>query len=423
MDDESRAPRAPRRPRRWIGFTGALGLAGLVVFLTWRVTSLRGLPDVGDPFDVAAFADIGVPDDRNAFILYRQAVARMAPMPPGATADWATATDADRRWLAENRAALDLWKRGTGRPDALNIPPRDWKIDTILKTSRELRDLGRLGMMEGARLEAEGDVAGAYSWYLAVLRSSRHVGRRGGMMERLVGIALYQFASKGIGRWAARPEVDAAMLRRALDDAVAVDAMTPPTSDMIKCEYFFFNNSVDDPRLPDLVGPAPAASGRPWDDAFWRGYEAFRRDIRREPERSRRVFRLVLANWLAYCDRPPGLRPPMAVPGPTFVGDHRARAFLPELYAIDATATDSARALSPEDLARWFASATDAPICLPSFGAAGKALARERTARAQLLVTLANGLHQRDHGEYPETVDELVGAYLESVPDGFVRPD
>ena len=34
---------------------------------------LIGLPDVGDPFDVAAFRAFTIPDDRNAFVLYRRA--------------------------------------------------------------------------------------------------------------------------------------------------------------------------------------------------------------------------------------------------------------------------------------------------------------------------------------------------------------
>ena len=65
MPTDPERPSKPRRRRPW-----AVALTVLVmiaVFATWRATSLSGLPDVGDPFDVAAYADVKVPDERNAF--------------------------------------------------------------------------------------------------------------------------------------------------------------------------------------------------------------------------------------------------------------------------------------------------------------------------------------------------------------------
>ena len=43
------------------------------------VDATVGLPDIGDPFDVEAFRSITIPDDRNAFVLYRQAADRLRP--------------------------------------------------------------------------------------------------------------------------------------------------------------------------------------------------------------------------------------------------------------------------------------------------------------------------------------------------------
>ena len=37
----------------------------------WVRNSLNGLPDIGDPFDVAAFRAFSVPDDQNAFTFLR----------------------------------------------------------------------------------------------------------------------------------------------------------------------------------------------------------------------------------------------------------------------------------------------------------------------------------------------------------------
>src|SRR4051812_7678092 len=61
-----------RRRRLLIVLYVILGtIAGL---LAWRATSLDGLPDVGDPFDVEAFvAASRVPEADDAFAFYRRA--------------------------------------------------------------------------------------------------------------------------------------------------------------------------------------------------------------------------------------------------------------------------------------------------------------------------------------------------------------
>ena len=72
----------PRRkwPRRSAAIAG-LGLLSLVVAaFAWNLTSLRGLPDIDDPFDVASFSTVNVRDEDNAFVLYRQADAEVPPL-------------------------------------------------------------------------------------------------------------------------------------------------------------------------------------------------------------------------------------------------------------------------------------------------------------------------------------------------------
>src|SRR5215467_8790935 len=47
----------------------------------WWLNSLNGLPDIGDPFDVAAFRAFRVPDDQNAFTFLRRAEENLTPSP------------------------------------------------------------------------------------------------------------------------------------------------------------------------------------------------------------------------------------------------------------------------------------------------------------------------------------------------------
>src|SRR5262245_41158773 len=68
------------RSRRRVLTASALLLAIVAVPPVWWWTQLLGLPDVGDPFDPEAFRSFTIPDDRNAFVLYRQATDRLKPL-------------------------------------------------------------------------------------------------------------------------------------------------------------------------------------------------------------------------------------------------------------------------------------------------------------------------------------------------------
>ena len=88
--------------------------------------------------------------------------------------------------------------------------------------------LRRLGEHEALRLEKAGDLAAAWTWHNAALRYSRHVGMRTISADRLQAVVLHREACDRAESWATDEHVDAALLRRALADALAVGAMTPP---------------------------------------------------------------------------------------------------------------------------------------------------------------------------------------------------
>ena len=363
MTDETSNIVVPRRRRRRFWTVGPAVLITLAILITIKATSLNGLPDIGDPFDIEEFAR-PIPDETNAFVLYKRAFDKLGkgPINPSGvwTADWGSSSDQQRRWLEESREALELWKQGTSRPDALYIPPKTLKITTLLPVIQGMRSFGRLAILEGGRLEAEGDLNGALDWYLAVLRSSRHCGRRGVAIERLVGIAIGAMVSSRLSTWAVDPRVDAAMLRKALDAVGEADTMTPPASDAIKCEYISFVNTIADPVYLDpakLIGVSGGKATWNWSSsgpgqAFSRAELSFKR----EPERSRRVYRLIIANWLAYCDRPKSTRPPFATLAPPLNPTSPATTSGFELYVPEASASETVKALPPDELARWFRS-------------------------------------------------------------------
>jgi hypothetical protein len=418
----------PRRIGRRAVFLAALTLAGSTAFVTWWNTSLFGLPDVGDPFDVAAFGQ-PIPDETNAFVLYRKA-ASLLPEEHATNAndDWKTADTQQRVWFERSQEALAIWRKGTERPDAHNINPEDIRFDTNFDVIYALRSFARLALLKGSRLEESGNSEEALDWYIALLRSTRHSGRYGAFTERIFGIAMHRWASTRLIRWSADPKVDARLLRRALDAAIAADAATPPTSHGLKMEYLLFlhsmNNSETMAKMHDLNATAPSASGQRGpvlaSENMRKSLINIRRRVINDPERSRRVARMIFANWLAYCDLPSSQRPSLVLPpSKNPEQDGPGKTLLGDLFIAGEDAPWQARALPPEELAKWYASTIDAQLIVPSGSAVERAIVRERSAQDALLYNLANELYKREHGQYPEHAEDLVGPYLKSLPEGY----
>jgi hypothetical protein len=393
------------RPRRRRALIALAPLAIFVALITWQLTSLRGLPDIGDPFDVAAFSAVQVRDEDNAYVLYRQAAEKYRHRESAFPADWKTATEADKQWLEENREALDLWRRGTERPDALFFKPAELTFDTNVEVPQNVRSLARLSVLESWRLESLGDYRGSWAWHRAALRASQHLGRHGMLIERLIGVNLHTHAATQITAWAKQPQVDAVMLRQALADVQAAGEMASPPSEWIKSEYLTFMHSMERPDLLKALIKGLDTPQGSWSSqrAALNHVQAF---LKREPERSRRLFRLVFANWLAYCDRPKSERPQR-------IGSYQI------IYIPDSTAPDNARRLTPESLNSWFESTIILRGLAPSFSACVIATDRERARQATLVIDLASELYRREHNALPESPEALVGPYLKALP----RPD
>jgi hypothetical protein len=130
-----------------------------------------------------------------------------------------------------------------------------------------------------------------------------------------------------------------------------------------------------------------------------------RRFLRNEPLRSRRVLKLIFANWLAECDQAPDDRPAFLSLGPGLFQDPKA--------------PPSARALSPDAILDWYTVSELSKLELPPFSNCDAAF-HEQAARAGLVVSFAEQWFLRDHKRMPNSTDELVGLYLKRIPLGYV---
>ncbi len=315
------------RSRRRIWATVLVALALVAASPLWWATQLVGLPDLGDPFDVAAFRAMTIPDERNAYRLYEEAWARSLPLGnfitvyPTKRIDtlllWPAAAPEVRQWADANREALALYRRASEMPDALAGPPefQAWHREIRSPAMKPLF-FQELALLEGSRLEANGDTAGAWGWYRANLRTIHLVSLYGTVFRRRSAQDWHGKLNWRVAAWAANPRTTREMIRQALDDVLACEALAPSESYTLKGEYTDIDRLLDDPhglaRIPprswrmallplgiDLsLGPEHARSL----------YDTWRFTFR-EPERSRRVLRQAFANWLAYYDLPESARP------------------------------------------------------------------------------------------------------------------
>jgi hypothetical protein len=439
------------RRGRLLAVTVVVGLATVVASLIWRMRSLDGLPDVGEPFDVAeARRAVEIADGENAFVIYNAARQRL--LNPAKPIDldrwnlvfqavrnddikalnWLSATPGSRIYLQDKREALELWREGSELREGL--PEQPSRITTRVETVDDVLVLAGLAALEGSRLENAGAKDEACKWYLSMLRSSRLIGRHGRLIHRVYGAKIHAVAAQRILRWSAVPSTGARRLRQALEETLIADALTPPVSEAVKLDYLIWLADLENPRqfestLRDFGRRLPLLGGRQAGllDQFVNS-PAVRMPIQRarlratnEVERSRRAVRLLFANWLAQVDRPADRRAPLAIREPT------------SIYASDPSAPPAARAVSPEFLVRvieetniarfWFGSELVAgePHTPPWDGAGD--LAKERRRRSALIVRLAAELYRRERGELPGAAGALVGPYLSELPEGIAPGD
>ncbi len=172
--------------------TICFAVAATALAISW-LNSLNGLPDIGDPFDVAAFRTFSLPDDLNAFTFFRPAWKAIKPLYGGG---WSETNPEFRAFVEANRPALELIFKGAERVGGISGPvgePLSGE-NNVDGPPLQASSWGLIGMMlmEGGLREEKDDMAGAWDCYRAVLRMVLHVRRR----ERLADRARHSLAPR-----------------------------------------------------------------------------------------------------------------------------------------------------------------------------------------------------------------------------------
>jgi hypothetical protein len=394
----------------WIALA-AVALIGSIVLL--RSTSLHGLPRIPDPFEAYKDSVLPLAESENAFTFYRRAFDRYVDAANGsrtiAFTDPSQITPGLLTHLEANRESLGLWFEGTKRErGAFIVDTAHARGEIILDVTNKLRNrFSQLANLQAFQLQNQGDYNGSWTWVRANLRSSRHAAMSGFLAEKAIGYQIYQYATDQAIRWADDPKVDAMQLRQALSDVLVINELTTPASRIVLYECVTALNTLDNPVLREqsLTSIAPPSS---WKDRIKHRLLVAHGMLTNEPERSRRVIRLIAANWLSACDQP--------------TAERRRRAVRPGRLTLYTSGPGETPAIGPADLELWYQSTSYAKVYDTVWPLFETILVRDEQARASLVVHLAEQLYKREQGREPSSVEELVGPYLKALPDGYVAP-
>jgi hypothetical protein len=281
-----------------------------------------------------------------------------------------------------------------------------------------------LAALEASRREEGGDTAGAWDCHRAVLRTISHIRRRGSTRQRELARSQSRLLQRRLTDWATGPKTTISQLRTALE--VVLENEPKPEWDLFAVKYGYLE------LMGALEQPIPLSSQQAIDGewTFRLGdmslspemvgqLEAARRFLLREPERSRRVLRLLCANYLAHAEtrgRQP--RKPAVWAMLTYLQSTnpitKGKIGIP-LYPVGPEAPAGARALPLQGVAGWLVTTVDARLRL--IRQCDEWLPPARRAYRDLVIMLATELYRRERGAPPPTDDALVGTYLQTLPD------
>ena len=394
-----------RGRRRLLLLTGYAVILGTVGALVGREAILWKLPDAPEPFDLARYDHVELADADNAMIPYRRAVAAIAPGTPRNGGLQGVLTPA---MIEPNRAALDLWLRGTGRPDALLDQPGEPPAAGRWALLNDLATLGQLALLDATRRQTAGDLAGAWTLDGAVIRTGLHVGRHARSDSGGYGVRAIREAALHATAWADDPRTTADLLRRALADLAACRALESSAIDTARVDYLGARADLLDPEVRRGWQPSRLRN-QDWENHL-PGVTWAHNFLWNEPKRSLKVLRLVAAGQFAQADRPIADRSPMFDPD-----------YL--IFQVDASTPPLLARIKPADLAAWVR-ASYALVPLSHIAAfQGQARATRQTLDL-LRLHLAQRAYTLEHaGSAPSRFGDLLGPYLDALPEGFAPSD
>ncbi len=403
-------------PLNWPTGIWVLVIGSLILSLPFiiRMVILSGVSDMPEPFDVAEFAKWNVPDEDNAFTDYSLAVEMKAKLgtiatPPSfeavMTDGWSKSDEELLTWMQMHRESLDVWRRGTTKQKGRYVSPLDMSFTTLLPVIQEQRMFARLAVMEGHRCLEQGELDDAFQWGRAIFRSGGHTTYRGCLIQGLVGVALHSMASNSLQQLAEHPQVTSEQLASALAAVRADESRYEPTSSILKSEYMAVENTLASGKWTAVMDQSDGPnSGFMWTamkSGAW---------VMGEPELMRRLYRQMVSNHLREIDKPMAKRTKLVGSAGLF------------LFDIDPAVPLLPRQMDPHVIDQRSKRSILMRLLAPAMKNADDVFLRRRARQSALEILLAVQAYQRDNGQYPAELADVVPKYLDQVPlDAFDR--
>ncbi|MCA9099068.1 MAG: hypothetical protein KDA36_11800, partial [Planctomycetaceae bacterium] len=426
--EDSTHPR-PRFPlRRLILFSLLLA----IILIPWAIREYRlsRIPLIPEPFDVETFIkDSKIPDDQNAFVEYKQATELFQDIPdwqkladfvdPVGT-PWSNYPPLAREYVAKNEQVFQIWLTGTRKPKAVYVTPDKLQIDTLMLEVQKLRGVARLVVWKAVQLQDEGKFDEAWQHLVGLQRTSVHLCMSGTIIERLVGCALNGISIPYIIRWAEDPRLTPDQLRQALADLREVNGRLPTVANNLKSEYmilrdprnsFLRMNSINNTSSNN---PAESAPERVYHrSATWLSKNGtyFFLSASGEYELVRRIQRHIFANWLAH----EGITRHERLQQSSQLANRGDLVF-------DAKHPADAK-LTTKEINQIAKSSFLYQQMMPAVNQFFEAADRDLIRRHMLEIILALQIYQREHGDFPSKLDELVPSILPSLPENTYSTD
>lgn len=355
--------------------------------LAYRGYRLSLISPIDEPFDTQAALSFRVPDEENALLDFQQADAHYVPLSARGLNEetlfkllrnrWIDVPKEAELWLQDNQTALNNWVRGAAKPEFRNLRRGGTGTVNTTDLGNHLMDFPSLARADAARLSQADQTDEAWQRLLAILRVSHHLDRRGSLSVQHATSILSEL-KQGISSWAQHPNTELSHLKRALQDIASEGSRRGnPAVTFLRDEYLYVTQRIER-RI--TRGDFPVG-GELW--PFING----------EPEVSLRAARH------AYCFALPEAEMPRHVRSRFYYQRSRQRpinASSPEaLLRLD-------RAISDTEFARQ-----GIPAGLPDNQALWQQLDQITAYYRVIHTAVAIAAFQREHGVYPETLDDL----------------
>jgi hypothetical protein len=419
------------RPLLGVGAGSLLMLSTVAGCLWYRAAEV---PDLGEPFDVAAFrAELPPPEKNEAGALVRKAcndllahqaiVDKEFPPPevpmrlqPDAAGPASPFPDSYRQlagkvvetgWPAQGRELgrwLDRMFEGEWAAEARHAAglPLGVVVDPRLRTGSRYDSNIQLGFegiailltARAVQLQARGDSRAALDHLESVLALSRQVKNHAPWEGLMDGHSMERIALSGVRLWLEKLGPDRELLRAAVEVLRQHESQLPPATDVIKADFLVYHNSDhpptgETPLVRELLGVARQA---PW-----------------EKERQRRLENAIVAGLLREAGRP--LSEPRHHSAPD-AEDSNSDAGLTLQLGLPPDEGPGSRLSA----ARWWELVRQSEMLSETgFSFARLVASARRSVRVTLLVAAA-ACYQADHGRPPESLGALVPDYLAVVP-------